>query len=146
MTSPTRDEFVKAARTYALAYGRHDDAPGYLPRTVEGADSFEPHAWVVGAMMQAWWDGLAEGRSAERSEMFAGKNWISVSQSLPEKNVEVLVMLSAGSIPSTGQYTGNPHDQDPAGWCYPGENCGTCDDGSNPVVTHWMPLPPAPAA
>ena len=74
------------------------------------------------------------------------RTWVPVSTRLPEKNVEVLVMLSAGSVASTGQYTGNPHDQDPAGWCYPGENCGTCEDGSNPVVTHWMPLPAAPTA
>jgi len=62
-TAP-RANYVKAARVYALAYGRHDDAPGYLPRTQSEADVFEPHAWVIGAMMQAFVDGWSDGHAA----------------------------------------------------------------------------------
>lgn len=66
MNMPTRAQFVEAARTYALAYGRQEDAPSYLPRTVNDAQAFEPHAWVIGAMMQAFSDGVKDGRDAER--------------------------------------------------------------------------------
>lgn len=70
--------------------------------------------------------------------------WVPVSERLPERNVEVLVAFGGISIPATGQYTGSSKDRDPNGWCYPAENNGTCDDGSDPVVTHWMPLPDPP--
>lgn len=62
--TPPRADYVKAARVYALAYGLHDDAPSYLPRTQADADTFEPHAWVIGAMMQAFGDGWADGHAA----------------------------------------------------------------------------------
>lgn len=68
--------------------------------------------------------------------------WIPVTDRLPTKNTEVLVAFAGISLPSTGQYTGSRHDHE--GWSYPSENRGTCDDGSDPVVTHWMPLPPHP--
>lgn len=71
--------------------------------------------------------------------------WTPVTDGLPPKNVEVLAMLSHVSTPCTAQYTGNPYDQDPAGWCYPSENFGLGPDGENPVVTHWMLLPATPA-
>ena len=72
MNRPTRADFVKAARIYALAYGRQDDAPGYLPRTDEAAAAFEPHAWVIGAMIQAFEDGVKDGRDAERADASPG--------------------------------------------------------------------------
>lgn len=68
--------------------------------------------------------------------------WIPVGNRLPERNTEVLIALNCCAIAATGQYTGSAHDVH--GWCYPIENNGTCDDGSNPVVTHWMPLPTPP--
>ena len=55
--TPRRDDFVRAARVFARAYGQHEDAPGYLPRTPEAASVFEPHGWVIAAMMQAYRDG-----------------------------------------------------------------------------------------
>lgn len=71
--------------------------------------------------------------------------WVPVAERLPEKFTEVLVAFAGQmSIASTGQYTNSPHDKN--GWCYPAENNGICDDGSDPVVTHWMPLPDAPAS
>lgn len=72
----------------------------------------------------------------------AGDGWISVRDRLPPKFEEVLVAFEGISLASTGQYTDNARDKH--GWCYPAENYGTCDDGSDPVVTHWMPLPTAP--
>lgn len=69
--------------------------------------------------------------------------WISVAERLPEKYIEVLVAFDGQSLASTGQYTGHPKDKH--GWVYPAENFGTNDDGSDPIVTHWMPLPDAPS-
>ena len=70
--------------------------------------------------------------------------WISVTERLPEKFVEVLVCFDGQStLCATGQYTDN-HRHDVAGWCYPAENRGCTDSGDDPVVTHWMPLPPPP--
>lgn len=62
--TPRRDEYVKMARIFALAYGLHDDAPAYLPRTQDEADNFTPHGWVIAAMMQAFGDGWADGHAA----------------------------------------------------------------------------------
>lgn len=70
--------------------------------------------------------------------------WISVDVELPEPSVEVLVAFVGLSLPSTGQYTGSPHDHH--GWCYPAENNGTAEDGGDPVVSHWMPLPAVPGS
>ena len=163
--TPPRAEYVKAARAYALAYGLRDDSPAYLPRTQAEADAFEPHAWVIGAMMQAFGDGWADGHAAgiefmkeaaaiRHADLAAQQSnqttavgdgqWVPVSERLPDRNVEVLVAFGGISIPATGQYTGSSKDRDPNGWCYPAENNGTCDDGSDPVVTHWMPLPDPP--
>lgn len=75
----------------------------------------------------------------------AVSQWVPVAERLPEKFTEVLVAFAGQmSIASTGQYTNSPQDKN--GWCYPAENNGICDDGSDPVVTHWMPLPDAPAS
>lgn len=62
--TPRKSDYLGGARFYALMYGQYDDAPGYLPRTREQADQFEPHAWVLSAMMQAFGDGWADGHSA----------------------------------------------------------------------------------
>jgi hypothetical protein len=71
--------------------------------------------------------------------------WVSVDERLPEKFTEVLIAFAGQiAIAATGQYTASVHDKH--GWSYPSENNGTCDDGSDPIVTHWMPLPDAPAA
>lgn len=72
---------------------------------------------------------------------------ISVADSLPPKNTEVFVCFAGQSgLWSTGQYIGGRKGI--AGWCYPQENLGTNDDGSDPLVTHWawMPEVPAPAS
>lgn len=58
---PTRDDFVRVARCFALGYGLHEDAPSYLPRTEDERDAFEPHAWVILLAMQAYRDGRADG-------------------------------------------------------------------------------------
>lgn len=69
--------------------------------------------------------------------------WIPVGDHLPEKCTEVMVAFAGQmSLASTGQYTGSAKDKN--GWCYPSENNGACDDGSDPRVTHWMPLPEVP--
>jgi len=85
---------------------------------------------------------IAQPAGAQVAEPVA---WISVEDRLPEKFTEVLVAFQDITLPSTGQYTGN-HRDGPDGWCYPAENSGTANDGGEPVVTHWMPLPAAPAA
>lgn len=83
---------------------------------------------------------LDEAVSAlEGREKDAG--WV-LDGSLPPKNTEVLVAFEGISLVATGQYTGSAHDKN--GWCYPSENNGTCDDGSDPVVIAWMHLPPHP--
>jgi hypothetical protein len=61
--TPRREDYVRMARIFALAYGLHDDAPAYLPRTKEDADSFIPHGWVIAAMMQAFGEGWADGHA-----------------------------------------------------------------------------------
>lgn len=71
--------------------------------------------------------------------------WTAVTDRLPDKHTEVLVAFAGQtSIPSTGQYTGSARDVE--GWCYPDENRNSRDDGKDPVVTHWMPLPEVPEA
>lgn len=91
--------------------------------------------------IQSAWDYVAS-RYYTTQPAQPAREWVSVTESLPENNVELLVAFESISIPSTGQYTGSKSDID--GWCYPSENDGSCDDGSNPRVTHWMPLPDVP--
>jgi hypothetical protein len=76
------------------------------------------------------------------NEAIKAAKWIPVSDRLPEKNTEVLVAFKGISIASTGQYTGHPRDTE--GWCYPRENDGMADDGTDPIVSHWMNLPDTP--
>ncbi len=83
------------------------------------------------------------GREQAGDDARDAGRWISVKDQLPEKFVEVLIAFDGLSIASTGQYTASQHDT--GGWCYPHENNGACDDGTDPVVTHWMPLPEVPA-
>ena len=69
--------------------------------------------------------------------------WINVKDRLPEKNVEVLIAFAGQcALAATGQYTG--YSRDVEGWSYPAENFGGAYDGTDPVVTHWMPLPEVP--
>lgn len=71
------------------------------------------------------------------------QGWVPVTERLPEKNIEVLICFAGqNTLASTGQYTGS--DKDVKGWCYPWENRAATDTGDDPVVTHWMPLPPPP--
>lgn len=86
-------------------------------------------------------DALAIIRAA-LSEAKAG-GWVSVDDRLPEQYVEVLVAFDGITLPSTGQYTGNARDVN--GWSYPSENFGSTDKGTDPIVTHWQPLPAPPA-
>jgi hypothetical protein len=106
MTNPTRDEFVKAARTYALAYGHHDDAPSYLPRTEEQAATFEPHAWVIGALMHAFSDGVADGRGMERSEMLGGQQWQPICTAPREQGKPILVSWPVRELDDDDMPTG----------------------------------------
>jgi hypothetical protein len=88
----------------------------------------------------------AQGLRERIAELEAQRvpQWISVTERLPEKFVEVLVCFDGQStLCATGQYTDN-HRHDVAGWCYPAENRGCTDSGDDPVVTHWMLLPPPP--
>lgn len=66
--------------------------------------------------------------------------WVSVTERLPAKYVEVLIAFRGSSLASTGQYTGLKRD--PGGWSYPSENGG---DATDWTVTHWSPLPDVPA-
>jgi hypothetical protein len=69
---------------------------------------------------------------------------ISVDDELPPKNQEVFICFAGqNTLWSTGQYTGRATDVN--GWCYPAENRGMTDDGSDPVVTHWLPMFDVPA-
>ena len=46
---------VRIAKFYALEQGAHDaEAPSYLPRTLEQLREFEPHDWVVTAIMAGY--------------------------------------------------------------------------------------------
>lgn len=66
---PHRDDLVKVARVFASAYGQHEDAPEYLPRTPEAAAMFEPQGWVIAAMMQAHQEGrFHAGRAQAKKE------------------------------------------------------------------------------
>jgi hypothetical protein len=68
--------------------------------------------------------------------------WISIEERLPEKFIEVLIAFKTCHLAATGQYTGDIRDS-ADGWSYPSENGGNGDDWT---VTHWRPLPEAPAA
>lgn len=87
---------------------------------------------------------LIDGQQA-RAALSAPPQWIPVSERLPEKNIEVLICFAGQStLAATGQYTASEHDI--GGWCYPAENRDLRDEGKDPLVTHWMPLPDPPAA
>lgn len=75
---------------------------------------------------------------AVRAKMGVAVPWTVCADTLPPKNTEVLIKFRDTPLPSTGQYTASPFDND--GWCYPKEN----DPEEVGPVTHWMPLPPPP--
>ena len=102
----------------------------------------DPHRRREDAMQDEESDPTPLYRRAQPPQAKDAQRWISVKDQLPEKFVEVLVAFDGLSIASTGQYTASPLDV--GGWCYPHENRGACDDGTDPVVTHWMPLPEVP--
>lgn len=64
-SKPMRADYERVARVYAEAYGKHEGAPAYLPRTAQAVADFKPDAWVVAAMMQTYHDGLADGETKE---------------------------------------------------------------------------------
>jgi len=94
-------------------------------------DAWEAHKHLlentIAALSASKQEGKAEG-------------WISVDDRLPTQNVEVLIAFRDSSLPATGQYTASRRDM--WGWCFPSEN----DPDETGPITHWMPLPPAPAA
>ena len=140
---------------------------GFFPSEREAVDAWNRRAALAAAVAEPgaihqwrtigcadWYDGHPDhgdgGGPYETRTLYAAPpqrdpQWVPVAERLPEKFTEVLVAFAGQmSIASTGQYTSSPHDKN--GWCYPAENNGICDDGSDPVVTHWMPLPDAPAS
>jgi hypothetical protein len=66
--------------------------------------------------------------------------WISVKNSIPEKNKDVLVFLSRGEIQIRHrldeEYLDDPDIYNRISWS---------DQGIINDVTHWMPLPEAPS-
>lgn len=64
-SKPMRADYEQVARVYAEAYGKHEGAPAYLPRTAQAVADFKPDAWVVAAMMQSYHDGRADGETKE---------------------------------------------------------------------------------
>lgn len=133
-------EMVKAERVKfeawcsANGHGTLDDMMMPLDRALK---NLLWSAWQARAMHDAAPSGWQPIQTAPR--------WISVKERLPDKSVEVLVCFAGQStLCATGQYTDN-HRHDVAGWCYPAENRGCTDNGEDPVVTHWMPLPAPPS-
>lgn len=95
---------------------------------------------LIAAMRQ-----VASGASADEAMRGLGyvperqvPKWVSVEESLPVKNTEVLIAFRDSTLPATGQYTASKHNTD--GWCFPGEN----DPEEVGPITHWMPLPDPP--
>lgn len=91
--------------------------------------------------MNALRDALAQRPAAQEVAM---TDWVSVQDQLPEKYTEVLVAFEGIVLASTGQYTGSIKDVN--GWSYPSENRGSTDQGTDPIITHWMPLPEVPGS
>ena len=48
-----REQAVRIARELAVVHGNGYGAPSYLPRNSVQAADFEPHAWVVSAILAA---------------------------------------------------------------------------------------------
>lgn len=119
--------------------------PHHLASLLEMAPGMEPllqrlnvneQAALLCAAREVW-------QAARLSAPQAAGQWIFVHERLPKINTEVLIALEGQSIAATGQYTGKKHDVD--GWCYPQENRNSADDGTDPKVIAWQPLPPTPA-
>jgi Lar family restriction alleviation protein len=63
--------------------------------------------------------------------------WISVDERLPELNQEVLIWCGYRTL---AQRSDDQHDpENHQGWCV------DFDNGNAKAISHWMPLPPAPA-
>ncbi|CAI3970952.1 MULTISPECIES: hypothetical protein [Alteromonas] len=48
----SRDQAIELCRIHALIAGEKDQH-AYLPKTEEEANNWEPHEWVIGAIMEA---------------------------------------------------------------------------------------------
>ena len=67
------------------------------------------------------------------------RRWISVSERLPEKKADVLMLFKSGNMAVGYWHDG---DEDVTYWCAYTDDGYYTDCDSEP--THWMPLPTAP--
>ena len=97
---------------------------------------------AVRGNLQAVQGDARASRIQERDEVAKDAGWISVDERLPEPNVEVLC---------AGQGLGAPfvtccyYDEEQKGWWTIRTHWTDAVD-SQQYPTHWMPLPPPPAA
>lgn len=146
-----RADAVKLAQAIAMVYGRQDDAPDYLPRTVEQGTDFEPHGWVVMAIMQAYGDGHAHGYAdglqwmKERAAAPAPAEpavpaWQSI-ETAPKCGREPFVVRGF-NVTNENAHVRN-YTTDP--YCvWPGDEGGWVLWPHTFPPTHWTPLPAAP--
>ena len=79
--------------------------------------------------------------AAEIERLREERRWISVEEGVPEVGVDVLAMSGEGVFQANVRPYGDSLRWEPLILDYHG--CGCCG-GSNPRVTHWMPLPAPP--
>ena len=80
----------------------------------------------------------------QQLEEAAQPKWISVEESLPDDDVDVIVYIASkkenvDSVIAITQYTHSMHGYNIEGWCSPWQYCFWDRE-----VTHWMPLPEPP--
>ena len=88
-----------------------------------------------------WMADMVELAAAEIERLREERRWISVEERLPEVGVDVLAMSGEGVFQANVRPYGDSLRWEPLILDYHG--CGCCG-GSNPRVTHWMPLPAPP--
>jgi hypothetical protein len=135
-------DFARAVESrvrQAIAQATQPDAQGLPPLKPEDHPDNQVMQWSK-SEIRAINARVAQAVALATKEVHG---WVPVTERLPERCVEVLVAFAGQiSLASTGQYTGNGRAA--GGWCYPQENLNSRDDGTDPIVTHWMPLPEVP--
>jgi len=86
-----------------------------------------------------WEFEMAEQPQGEYIKYLDVPQWVSVKERLPEKNIEVLVILKGCSTGKIIQRTANTVNADDHDWESDGYEIANCWD-----LTHWMPLPEPP--